>query len=305
MDDLTAHLLASGALAALVPLALAMLRWLGLLLAAPILGPAGVTVRMRMVLAAALAAMTWPAVAPTGSAPHVTVNGTVAAENATDSPPRSAESSSLVARPTGPRPMSHPGGLRVVDLSTACLGELVIGLALGFGIRITLTGLSLAGELIDQQAGLGLAQVFDPASGGEATITGQSLLWTALAALLLLEPLGGHLLLAGAMLDVFEVLPVAAAVSLETLSGTLVALAQQSLVLALQVAAPLLAVMSLVTLASGWLARTTPQVQLQVIGIQLRGLVSLLVLALSASGMTRVAVERIVELMEGVVVALS
>lgn len=304
MDDLTAHLLTSGAAAAIVPLALAMLRWLGLLLAAPILGPAGVTVRMRLVLATALAAMTWPAVVPTGAAPHVTVN-TLSPGSATDSPPQSAESSSLVPRHTGPRLMPHPGALRGIDLSTACLGEIMIGLALGFGVRITLTSLSLAGELIDHQAGLALAQVFDPMSDGAVTITGQSLLWTTLAVLLLLEPLGGHLLLAGAMLDVFEVLPVASAVSVETLSGMLVALVQQSLVLAVQVAAPLLAVMSLVTLATGWLARTTPEVQPLVIGIPLRGLVSLLVLALSASGMTRVAVERIVEWMEDIVVVLS
>jgi len=67
----------------------------------------------------------------------------------------------------------------------------------------------------------------------------------------------------------------------------------QSLVLGVQVAAPLLAAMSLVALTMGFLGHSIPQINVLVIGFPIRVVVSLCVLAMSLSGAARALVDAV------------
>ena len=58
-------------------------------------------------------------------------------------------------------------------LAAACcwssLQQVLIGLSLGFAVRIVFAAVEFAGELIGLQMGLNFAGFFDPATGGQAT----------------------------------------------------------------------------------------------------------------------------------------
>jgi len=95
---------------------------------------------------------------------------------------------------------------------------------------------------------------------------------------------GGHHLIVSALVDTFQALPVGYAwvspPALELLSN----LVHQSLVLAIQISAPVMGMMAIVGLAMGFLGHTIPQLNVLVIGFPVRTLVGLLILGLALPG---------------------
>ena len=177
------------------------------------------------------------------------------------------------------------------------VAELAIGAALGTGIRILFAGLRLAGELVDQQAGLAMTQVFDPGGDEAGTVSGQALAWVAVVAFLCLSPVGGDLILTASMLDLFVALPAGSAVTMNA-ADLLVVLVQRSLDLALRLAAPVMAALSLVTLAAAWLSRSCANWSLAPLEAPLRLVLCLLILAGSLSGAADVAANGFRSLLE-------
>lgn len=158
------------------------------------------------------------------------------------------------------------------------LAELAVGLALGFGVLVIFSALQTAGSLIDQQLGITLGAALDPEAAAAGDITGPLLQQFGLILFLLA---GGHLLLLSAVLDTFQALPVGAAWVDFSLIDLLQALVQQSLSLALRVAAPVLVTLFLSGLALGYLGRTLPHVGSALLSLPLRALIGMAILSLS------------------------
>lgn len=188
-------------------------------------------------------------------------------------------------------PLQVPAG--VLDFARGAVRELTLGFLLGLGVLIVLSALQLAGELIDQQSGLGLSEVFSPGFEMSASVSSQSLFLLGTAVFLVMEPVGGHLLLIAALVETFQTLPVGEPFVVTPAIEFARDLVHQSLVLAVQLAAPMLATMSLVALATGYLGHSVPQVNVLVIGFALRALVNLLVLAVVVSGAARIVVDAV------------
>lgn len=83
--------------------------------------------------------------------------------------------------------------------------QLLIGLSLGFAVRIVFASIELAGEIIGLQMGLNFAGFFDPATGGQTTAVsrffGVSVSWLFIV-------INGHLLLIAAVVQSFQAFPV-------------------------------------------------------------------------------------------------
>jgi flagellar biosynthetic protein FliR len=83
--------------------------------------------------------------------------------------------------------------------------QLLIGIALGFAVRIVFSAIELAGEIIGLQMGLNFAGFFDPATGGQTTALsrffGICVSWVFIV-------IDGHLLLISAVVQSFQVFPV-------------------------------------------------------------------------------------------------
>jgi len=182
--------------------------------------------------------------------------------------------------------------------------ELVIGMMLGLGVVILLTGLQLAGESFDQQTGTALSEVFNPAMGSNNSPTGQLFFVLGTTALLTMPPFDGHLMMLMSLMKTFEVLPVgmawADAASFEVLRH----LMSQSLALAVQIAAPLLAAMALLSVVMGFLGYTVPQVNVLILGFPIRALLSLTILTVTLSGAADGIVEAFPEVLDAMTHAL-
>jgi flagellar biosynthetic protein FliR len=182
-------------------------------------------------------------------------------------------------RPT-PFPTTLPGYV------VAAVGELSLGLLLGLGVMTVLSGLQLAGQIIDQQAGFSLGEIINPDFDSTGSVSGQTLMLLGTTLFLVLEPLGGHLLMLRTLVQTFETLPVGEAfVSLSAMElvGGLV---QEALILGIRVAAPLVVMMTLIDLTLGFLSHSVPQVNVQAVGFATRAGLCLLILVVLLSGVT-------------------
>lgn len=160
----------------------------------------------------------------------------------------------------------------MLGITAGIAGEIMIGLVIGYGASIPLAAMQLGGLLMGQQLGLGLGRVFNPDFDEEVDILGQILF---LGAMMIFLMLNGHQALLGALVQSFKTIPLGGydpgqgAVQLAT--GLLTAMFE----LAVRVAAPLLCLVFLETVALGFVSRTVPQLNLLNLGFPLRIIVGL------------------------------
>ena len=192
----------------------------------------------------------------------------------------------------------------ILDWAWTGIGEFAFGMVLGLGVLIILSGVQLAGTLIDQQSGLALGGIANPALEISGSLVGQSLFMLAVASLLVIEPTGLHLMMISALVETFQTVPVGEATISPSTVELLSNLVHQSFVLGVQVAAPILATMSLVALAMGFLSRTVPQMNVLAVGFPVRGMVSTLVLCIALTGIGRHVIDTVPQVIDTLRVSL-
>ncbi|MCP3905454.1 MAG: flagellar biosynthetic protein FliR [Planctomycetes bacterium] len=160
--------------------------------------------------------------------------------------------------------------LDLYSLAPIVAMELLIGLFIGFVASLPLVSVQAGGLVMGQQMGLGFARFYNPGIDDEADVIGQVLFFMALAGFLVI---GGHDAMLLAVLRSFEHVPLGAFVIdssvIELITGLLLA----SFELALRVAAPVLAIVFLQSVAMGYTAKTVPQLNILSLGFPLRILV--------------------------------
>ncbi len=176
----------------------------------------------------------------------------------------------LVPSPAGIDPASASGLLILAQ-------QVLIGLAMGFAMQVVFHAAQLAGEIIGLQMGLGFATLYDASVPGFIPIIGQYLGIVVSLAFLAVD---GHLLLVAALVESFQVLPLApfsAPSGLRALVEWGSSIFSYSLALAL----PLLAALLITNLALGVLTRAAPQLNIFAVGFPLTILIGILTLALA------------------------
>ena len=154
--------------------------------------------------------------------------------------------------------------------------ELIIGLSLGFILTLSFESVELAGRVISIQLGLSLGSVFSPTQ--EEASTAIDPFFSVLAGLLFLA-MGLQLALVQVLANSFVVYPVGAGwpADLSMTGAQTVALAME---LGVRLALPIALVLLLVELSVALLARAIPQINVFILGLPLKMLVGVVVLAL-------------------------
>ena len=170
----------------------------------------------------------------------------------------------LVLAPTLPTPpaIAPTSAAGMLILAT----QLVIGLAIGFVLRLVFTAVEMAGDLIGLQMGLGFAMFYDPANVQHTPIIGQ---FMGLLATLAFLAINGHLMVISALADSFRALPIAASPLGANLFEALSRHGAIVFVAGLQLALPLIVTMLVVNLALGVLTRAAPQLNIFAVGFPL------------------------------------
>jgi flagellar biosynthetic protein FliR len=134
--------------------------------------------------------------------------------------------------------------------------EVGVGLLFGFASRMIFYALDMAGGIISSEIGLTLPPGLDPMSGGQVTAPGSLLYY--LAAVLWLSLDLHHWMLVGFM-KTYTWLPIGGAHLPQVCLADFVTRTSQTFVIALQLAAPVMAVSFIVSLVFSVLGRAVPQ----------------------------------------------
>jgi len=154
--------------------------------------------------------------------------------------------------------------------------ELLLGLTIGMAARLLLSGVQLGATHIAQQIGVGLADALAPGEMDSSDPLRN--LFTVLTITIFLC-VGGAESLLGATLRTFDIVPLGGAVPAAGLLSLTVKLLAGSFLLALKVAGPVLAAMLLTAVVLGAAQRTMPSFNLFSVGLPVRAMLGLLVLA--------------------------
>jgi flagellar biosynthetic protein FliR len=104
--------------------------------------------------------------------------------------------------PGVPRPVEMPESMWQLALGIG--GELIFGLAMGMVLSFTFIAAQWAGEMIGQQMGLNLSEVFDPQFGAQGSIVGE---FYFMLTLVIFLAVGGHHAMIRAVRASFDALP--------------------------------------------------------------------------------------------------
>ncbi|MDH4190792.1 MAG: flagellar biosynthetic protein FliR [Betaproteobacteria bacterium] len=155
--------------------------------------------------------------------------------------------------------------------------QLLVGLAIGFSVRIAFSAVELAGDQIGLQMGLSYATFFDPQTSSQTPIVGSLL---SLLATLVFLAIDGPALLLLAIAESFTIAPIGGTFAAWLNWGMLAQLGAQIFSLGLQLALPVLATLLACNLALGVMARAAPQLNLFSVGFPITLLAGLVLLAL-------------------------
>jgi len=171
------------------------------------------------------------------------------------------------------------GGLATIEGFMLVLGEVMVGLAMGFAVQIGFAAALLAGETIGNAMGLGFSSMVDPASGQSNPVIGQFL---SILGTFLFLAIGGHLALAATIIESYRAMPPGAAwISAESING-LVLFGGVLFAAGLSIALPVGFSLILVQIVMGMLARSAPQMNLFAVGLPAALLAGIVLLAIAA-----------------------
>lgn len=157
----------------------------------------------------------------------------------------------------------------------ACLDAVVIGILLGLVVALYHAALLMAGQFYSMQIGFGIVNVIDPLSQEQVPILGQA---KALFGLLVFLGIGGHHLLIESLGNSFALVPSLSLASSGPLFHTTLRGIGTIFDLGFRIAAPIVGTIFLVELVLGILSKAAPQMNVLVVGFQVKIIVGLLLL---------------------------
>ena len=169
-------------------------------------------------------------------------------------------------------------GFNEVAALGAVAQQVVIGLAIGFSVRVVFAAVELAGEVVGFQMGLNFAAFFDPSMNAQTSALGRFL---GQMAGLLFVVLNGHIMVLMAVTRSFDAFPVGGSVFENLDQLKLFQLGTDLFASGLWIALPMVGMLMFVNLALGIVSRVAPQMNIFAVGFPVTLAVGLLGVALT------------------------
>lgn len=170
-----------------------------------------------------------------------------------------------------PVAVGSPQGLLII------IQQIIIGVAMGFTMRLIFTAVEMAGELAGLQMGLGFASFYDPINATHSPIIAQ---WMGIIAVLTFLAINGHLYMLSALAESFQTLPVGNMLPDKGIYAV-VSWGGSIFAYALQISLPILAALLITNIALGILTRAAPQLNLFAVGFPITLAIGFFVLVLT------------------------
>jgi flagellar biosynthetic protein FliR len=151
----------------------------------------------------------------------------------------------------------------IENLAVVAPTELLVGVAMGFVVRLAIATAEMAGDIASPLLGLGAASLFDPHA--QTNETGLTRILRQLVLLLSLL-LGVHRVLIGSLLASFRILPLGSWVDPGLALPDLVRYSSATMAAGLRLALPMVAAVLLLQLGLAFVSRAAPSLQIFSVG---------------------------------------
>jgi flagellar biosynthetic protein FliR len=173
-------------------------------------------------------------------------------------------------------PVTIPGS--IFELGIGAAGEILLGLVIGFSVKLMFAGVQLAGQMAGYQMGMAIANVMDPSESQQIPLLAQ---FNNLLALLIFLSINAHYWFIRALTQSYRLVPPLNVQLNGSLIEQLIQLGGKMFVIAIQLGAPIIAALLVTSVAFGLVARTVPQMNVFIVAMPLKIGVGLLFLGFS------------------------
>lgn len=163
----------------------------------------------------------------------------------------------------------------VYGLAALVLIEAIVGLLIGFISSICIQIISFSGQLIDLEIGFSMANMFDPINGVQVSVTSNLLYYFVLLVLLVSDL---HYYLIRAIVATFKLIPIGKATFSVGMYEIMLKFIVDFFIIGFRIVLPMFASILIVNIVLGILAKVSPQMNMFVIGFQLKIFVGFFVL---------------------------
>lgn len=168
----------------------------------------------------------------------------------------------------------------LLEYTIIVLKEAIVGLLVGFGASICTTIVNFAGSIADMETGLSMVTLLDPATRENTSITG---VYYQYVMMLLMIASGLYRYLLQAIADTFTLIPINGAVfHSEILLDSVLMFLKDYVIIGFRIVLPIFCVILLLNAILGVLAKVSPQMNMFAVGMQIKIIVGLGILFLSA-----------------------
>jgi len=162
------------------------------------------------------------------------------------------------------------------------VGELAVGLLIGFGLTLMFMSVQLAAEFMSHQCGMSMGSVYNPMLETSETVFSQLYYMTAVIGFF---AVGGHRALLRAVVDSFSTLPPLGFKFTNGMMDLILSLTQIAFELAIRISGPTIIAMMMSLLILGFLSRTMPQLNILNVGFPLKLGIALIVMGFTVMSM--------------------
>jgi flagellar biosynthesis protein FliR len=166
----------------------------------------------------------------------------------------------------------------MIAIGVAMIGEVFIGVILGFAARIIFAGIQFAGDTIGMQMGFSIVNVIDPISSTQVSIMAE---FQYMIALMVYLAVDAHHLFIMAAVDSYRIVAPLNYHFSGPLMQTLLVYSKELFVIAIKISAPVMAVLLFTNVALAVIARTIPQLNIFIVGMPLQIAAGLIVTGLA------------------------
>lgn len=165
----------------------------------------------------------------------------------------------------------------VIGYAGLILKEAIVGLLIGYFANICSSILTFSGHIIDMEIGFSMVQLLDPVSKVQATITGNFYSYLVML-MMLISNLHHYLIIT--LVDSFKIVPITTAHIPTNLYVVMLKFLADFFIIGFRIVLPIFASILLLNSVLAILAKVAPQMNMFVIGMQLKVYVGLFILLL-------------------------
>jgi flagellar biosynthesis protein FliR len=172
--------------------------------------------------------------------------------------------------------VAFPGD--VVPFGIKVLGELMVGITMGFTVRLLFAAIQLAGQFMGFQMGFAVANVLDPQSSSQVSVIG---MFYNIVAVLLFFAVDAHHWFLRALVESFQIVPLLHMHFDAALCSRMVELSARMFGMALRIGAPVMVALLLTSVGLGLMAKVVPQMNVFIMAFPLQIGIGFLIMGLS------------------------